>query len=104
MTHPSRLVLTRRLAETLVLAGTGGAVLGLAGLPAGWLSGAILFVATAAFAKRPVYMPDALARCIFVLLGISLGAAVTPDVVSRIATWPFSMAALAFTMSCSTVS
>jgi membrane AbrB-like protein len=104
MTHPSRLVLSRRLAETLVLAAAGGAVLGLPGLPAGWLSGAILFTAAAALAKRPVYVPDALARVIFVLLGISLGAAVTPDAVSRIATWPFSMLALALAMSCSTFS
>ena len=43
-----------------------------------------------------------LARVIFVVLGISLGAAVTPDVVSRIATWPVSMAVLALAMSCST--
>ena len=45
MTRPSRLILARRFVETLVFAVAGGAVLGLPGLPAGWLSGAILFVA-----------------------------------------------------------
>jgi membrane AbrB-like protein len=104
MTRASRLVLTRRLAETLVLAAVGGAVFGLPGLPAGWLSGAILFTAAAALAGRPVYVPQGLARIIFVILGISLGAAVTPDVVSRIAAWPASMLALALAMSCSTFS
>src|SRR5947207_9424397 len=104
MTRASRLILTRRLAETLVLAVAGGAVFGLPGLPAGWLSGAILFTAAAALAGRPVYVPQGLARIIFVILGISLGAAVTPDVVSRIAAWPASMLALALAMSCSTLS
>jgi uncharacterized membrane protein AbrB (regulator of aidB expression) len=75
MTRPSRLILARRLAETLALAVVGGAVFGLPGLPAGWLSGAILFTAAAALAGRPVYLPQPLARVIFVILGISLGAA-----------------------------
>ena len=102
MTRPSRLVRTRRFAETLALAAAGGAVFGFPGLPAGWLSGAILFTAVAALAGRPVYIPQAFARVLFVVLGISLGSAVTPDVVSRIATWPISMFALALAMSCST--
>jgi len=104
MTRPSRLVLARRFAETLALAAAGGAALGLSGLPAGWLSGAILFTAAAALVGRPVYVPPALARIIFVILGISLGAAVTPETVSRIAAWPVSMIALALAMSCSTFS
>lgn len=102
MMRPSKLVLTRRLAETLVFAAAGGAAFGLPGLPAGWLSGAILFTAAAALAKRPVYVPQILASITFVVLGISLGAAVTPDVVDRIATWPVSMIVLALAMSCST--
>ena|SRR5262252_643564 len=36
-----------RLAETLVIGAAGGAVLGLAHFPAGWLSGAIIAVAAA---------------------------------------------------------
>jgi membrane AbrB-like protein len=102
MTRPSRLILTRRLAETLALAVVGGAAFGLPGLPAGWLSGAILFTAAAALAGRPVYLPQPLARVIFVILGISLGAAVTPETVSRMAAWPVSMITLALAMSCST--
>lgn len=102
MMRPSRLVMMRRLAETLIIATAGGAAFGLLGLPAGWLSGAILFTAAAALARRPIHIPQPFARVIFVVLGISLGAAVTPDVVSRIVTWPLSMAALALAMSAST--
>ena len=103
MTRPSRLILARRFAETLVFAVAGGAALGLPGLPAGMAVG-----------RDPVHgrgrpgqaacvcSAKPLARVTFVVLGISLGAAVTPDVVSRIATWPVSMAVLALAMSCST--
>lgn len=103
MPRPSRLVQLRRFAETIALAAAGGALFGLPGLPAGWLSGAILLVAGAALAGRPVYVPQIFARVLFVVLGISLGAAVTPETVTRMATWPASMLALALAMSCSTL-
>lgn len=103
MPRPSQLILLRRFAETLLYAAAGGAAFGLAGLPAGWLSGAILLTAGAALAGRPVHVPNLFSRILFVVLGISLGAAVTPDTVLRIATWPVSMFALALAMSCSTL-
>ncbi len=103
MSRPSQLILLRRFAETLFYAAAGGAAFGLAGLPAGWLSGAILLTAGAALAGRPVHVPSVFAQILFVVLGISLGAAVTPDTVVRIATWPVSMFALALAMSCSTL-
>ena len=93
------LIRLRRFAETLVLAGVGGAVLGLAGLPAGWLSGAILAVSVAALSGRPMLVPDPFARVVFVLLGITLGAAVTPETVATMATWPLSLVALALSMA-----
>ena len=48
--------------------------------------------------------PRSLSQVIFVLLGISLGAAVTPETVSRMAAWPVSMFALAVAMSALTFS
>ena len=104
MTRRSAPILARRLAETLAFAILGGAALGLAGLPAGWLSGAVLFTAAAALAKRPMYVPRLLSQVIFVLLGISLGSAVTPETVSRMVAWPVSMFALAVAMSALTFS
>ena len=89
-----------RLGETLIIGSAGGAVLGLAHFPAGWLSGAIIAVAAAALAKRPVHIPDLLAQSAFVVLGISLGASVTPETVSRMSSWPASLAILALAMAC----
>jgi membrane AbrB-like protein len=93
-----------RLGETLTIATIGGASLGLAGFPAGWLSGAILAVTAAALLGRPVVIPGALARVCVVTVGISLGGAVTPETLTRVATWPASLAALAVAMTAVTVS
>lgn len=88
----------RRVAETLLYAVAGGTTLGLLGLPAGWLSGAILAVSVAALARRPVFIPDALSRLTFLIAGISLGSAVTPETLGSVARWPMSMLFLTLTM------
>ena len=74
------------LAETLSVATIGGAAFGMIGVPAGWLSGAMLAVACAALAGRPMYMPLRLTWTILVLIGISLGAVVTPATLHGIST------------------
>ena len=89
-----------RLLETLVIGAIGGAALGLAKFPAGWLSGAIISVAIAALARRPVRVPLFLGQCANIVLGISLGASVTPESVARMGTWPASLAILALAMAC----
>lgn len=101
---PDRVNTLPRLAETLVIATIGGAILGLAGLPAGWLSGAIVGVSAAALAGRPVLIPQPFARVVYVILGISLGSAVTPATINSMKTWPLSMIALMIAMLAVTVS
>jgi membrane AbrB-like protein len=86
------------VAETLAIAAAGGATLGFLGVPAGWLSGAILAVAAAAFAGRPPLMPSLLTRAIFVVIGISLGAVVTPQTLHGVAAYPASIAVLIVAM------
>ena len=97
-TAPTPPQLARRFAETLGFAAVGGAALGLAGLPAGWLSGAIVAVSAAALAGREVFIPAQLGRVVYVLLGISLGSSVTPETVATMVTWPLSMLALTIAM------
>jgi hypothetical protein len=94
-----RFVVLRHLAETLVIAAAGGSALGLVGLPAGWLSGSILAVAAASLAGRPMLMPTLLMRAIFVLIGISLGAVVTPETLHGMATYPVSIVVLLLAMT-----
>jgi membrane AbrB-like protein len=83
-----------QVAETLVIAGVGGIVFSLVGVPAGLVSGSILAVASAALAGRPTRIPLGLARVCFVLIGMLLGAVVTPETLVGIGTWPLSVALL----------
>ncbi len=84
----------RNLAETLAFGTAGGLTLGLLGMPAGYLSGAIMAVAIAALAGRPMLIPGPFLRVLLVLLGISLGAVVTPETLHGMATYPLSIAVL----------
>jgi membrane AbrB-like protein len=97
-TSSSRLATLRRLCETLATAALGGGALGLIGVPAGWLSGSILAVAGSAIAGRPMMIPTTLMRVIFVLIGTSLGAVVTPETLNGMATYPLSIAVLVLAM------
>lgn len=84
-----------RCAETLLIAVTGGMALGLVGIPAGYLSGALLAVSAAALIGRPLYVPVPLFRVVMVTIGVVLGSVVTPETLRGIATWPISIAILA---------
>lgn len=89
----------RRLAETLAFGAAGGVLLGLSGFPAGWLSGAIVSVSIAALAGRPMAIPSWFARVTFVVMGISLGSAVTPETLASLRTWPASLVCLTLAMT-----
>ena len=96
--------MVRQLAETLAVAAVGGLGFGLLGVPAGYLSGSILAVAAASLAGRPMLMPTPLVRVLLVLIGISLGAVVTPATLNGVATYPLSIAALILAMALISVS
>src|SRR6202046_3824501 len=92
---PPAASLTRAIAqtaETLIIALAGGAAFTLLGFPAGLISGSVLAVATAALLGRPVGVPVPLAWVGYVLIGILLGAVVTPQTVKGFAALPVSTA------------
>jgi len=82
------------VAETLVIAAVGAGLFQLVGFPGGLVAGSMLAVAVAALAGRPMQVPLPLARLCFVMVGILLGAVVTPQTLRGIATWPLSVALL----------
>jgi uncharacterized protein len=84
------------IAETLAIALAGGLAFALLGLPAGLVSGSVVAVATAALLGRPVNVPLGLARVCYVIVGILLGAVVTPETLRGVTTWPASIALLMF--------
>jgi uncharacterized protein len=82
-------------AETLLIAAAGGATFLLLGFPAGLVTGSMLAVAVAALMGRPMRIPLPLARVCFVVIGMLLGAVVTPVTLQGIAAWPLSIALVA---------
>jgi uncharacterized protein len=80
--------------ETLLIAAAGGIAFALLGFPAGLVSGSVLAVSAAALLGRPVKVPITVARVGYVVVGIQLGAVVTPDTVKGFLTWPASIALL----------
>jgi hypothetical protein len=89
---PKRLLL--HTAETLLIAACGGLAFAVIGFPAGLVSGALLTVAAVALMGRPMTVPPPLAHVISVLVGISLGAVVTPETLHGIVAFPLSIAVL----------
>jgi membrane AbrB-like protein len=83
-----------RTAESLLIAALGGIAVASTGFPAGLVMGSMVATAFAALAGRPVTVMLPVARASFVLVGILLGAVVTPNMVRGIADWPASVAIL----------
>jgi membrane AbrB-like protein len=90
------------IVETLVI-GVGGGVLFLwAQLPGGLISGAMIAVAIAAFAGRPVGLPPALTQTILVMLGISLGSVASKELLQHMGAYPVTISLLALSTFCAT--
>jgi uncharacterized protein len=92
-----------RVAESLLIGAAGGFLFNAAKFPAGWLAGSMTFAAAAALAGRPVYVSGMLARACSIVMGITIGGAVTPDTLSGMAAWPFSIAMVALSVAAVTL-
>ncbi len=79
----------------LAVAGAGGALFFALGIPAPWISGAMIAVATAALFGLPVGVVAWMRNLALLGLGFSLGAKVTPAALEKITLWPMSLVMLA---------
>jgi membrane AbrB-like protein len=82
------------IVRTLAIAAAGGVVAWVAGMPAGWMSGAMIAVAACAIGGLRVHVPVRLLDAVFVVIGALLGTGITPDIVTRVGAWPLSLAGL----------
>lgn len=80
---------------TLAIGAVGAALFWLAGLPAPTLTGAAAAVTVAAIAGWRAYLPWWFQQGAFVLLGVNIGASVTPEVLATAVSWPISIFVLA---------
>ncbi|SDT94461.1 AbrB family transcriptional regulator [Stappia sp. ES.058] len=87
-----------KTALTLAVGAAGGAFFEWCGLPASWLSGAMIAVALATLMRMPASMPTPLRDALFVVLGVTMGTGVKPDTIARMGEWPFTMALLGMTV------
>ena len=92
-----------RVAESLLIGAAGGFLFNAAKFPAGWLAGSMTFAAAAALAGRSIYVSGVLARACSIMMGITIGGAVTPDTLRGMAAWPFSIAMVALSVAAVTL-
>lgn len=86
------------LAATLLVAVAGACLATLFAIPASWLSGAMLAVTAASFGRLDTRLPVPLVELSFLLIGIALGAGLTPELLRSLGAWPFSLAILLLTV------
>jgi uncharacterized protein len=87
------------LGASLAIAGAGGVLATFMGVPASWLSGAMVAATVATFAGLDTRLPIRLVDVVFLVIGVSLGAGVTPELVAGVTSWPISLAGLALTIA-----
>jgi membrane AbrB-like protein len=85
----------RGLVVTAVAALAGGAALGLSGVPAGWLSGAMMGVAAAAAFGAAAPPPKPVQHVTILLSGVAMGSGLSPQTLHTLARYPLSLAILA---------
>ena len=83
-----------RVMITLTVGTVGAFVFATAGLPAAFLSGAMVSVAAIAIARVSTEVPDALRDICFFATGIAMGSGVNPHTVVSATKWPLSLAIL----------
>jgi membrane AbrB-like protein len=85
----------RETAVTLAIGAVGASLFLWLGFPAAMLTGPALFVTLASLAGVPTAIPQRLRDLCFVVVGVGIGANVTPEVIDAVRLWPISLLALA---------
>lgn len=85
----------RIVAVTLGFGTIGALLFSLLGLPAAYLSGAMVAVAAASIAGVRTEVPGGIRDLCFIATGIAMGAGVSPQALAGAAKWPVSLAILA---------
>lgn len=88
----------RAALATLAVAAAGAALFWLAGFPAAVLTGPAAAVSAAAILGLPMQIPPLLRDGVFLVLGVTIGSTVTPEVVRTAMAWPVSLLVLGVTL------
>jgi membrane AbrB-like protein len=88
--------------ETLVIGTAGGMLFVWAHLPGGLISGAMIAVGAAALGGRKMTLPPLITQSVLVLLGVSLGALVSRQLIQHVGDYPLTIGVLALATFLST--
>ncbi|MCV2874648.1 AbrB family transcriptional regulator [Rhodobacteraceae bacterium XHP0102] len=88
----------RETLPTLAIGALGAGLFWLIGFPAYTLTGPAAAVSVATLLGMKSLIPIALRDVVFVVIGVSIGSTVTPEVIETALTWPISLAVLAVTL------
>ena len=83
------------LAWLLLAAALGGGVLAWFGVPAGWLSGAMIGVGALAAAGKAEPLPNPLRTLAILLAGVGMGSGLTPETIGSLARYPITLVLMA---------
>ena len=92
-------MLDRPTLIALVFGSLGGAALQALGLPAGWLCGSMFAVMAIALRGIRVRMPEPVRNVALLVIGVSMGTAITPEILGRAAAWPLSLTLLVISVA-----
>lgn len=84
----------------LMIAAVGGWLASLAGIPLPWMLGAIGATLIAALARLPVAAPRPLTSPMRAILGVLLGASITPELLAQLSALGFSLLAVPLYVAC----
>jgi membrane AbrB-like protein len=83
---------------TLLVATAGAWLATVLSIPASWMCGAMIAVTAASFGRLDTRLPMPLVEASFLLIGIALGAGLTPELLRSVGAWPLSLVALLLTV------
>lgn len=86
----------RDVALTLAIGAAGGAIFNYFSLPLAWMIGAMCLTTAASLAGAPITMPPGIRKVMIAVLGIMLGSAFSPAMITNLYSWLPSLAALFF--------
>ena len=80
------------VARSLMLGLTGGAIAAWFDLPLAWMLGALIFTMVLSLGGVEISLPKSFKTSCRMMVGVILGASVTPETLSRVGEWPLSLA------------
>ncbi len=81
----------RILFQTMAVGGLGAAIAWALGVPAPFLTGPASFVSVAGLLGMKTVLPDRLRNVVFLVIGLTLGTSVTPEILAEAGKWPISL-------------